>query len=405
MDADGRLHNIRHLAVTIAYDGMPPPRVEGRIEAASGGSWTMRDAHHPFHGHLDAPGTAPTLRDGRLPVFGWLLDETRPLAAVLATADGLVFNHLEHSRNDAALAARIAHPRASTARLRGAVDFPATASAPACLRVYAVSHDNTVTLCFASRVQPAEAPPLSIATPVLPVAPPEQALPSLSSGRPRRLLFVLRSLFPSDATLRALDLVRHLVASHRWAARIVATEDGPLRQEFEAAGAESLVLDPGALLAATTVDAMQRALLALERQIRFDHLDAVIVNDAVCGWAMTFAQRRHIPILFDCSATIPIAPDATAIPEVQALQRAGWQSASLVCFASASAAAAQQVVLGGRPSAFVGQWHTPGLEACRRRAKLARRARPVADGRLAGPPPPDRSRALDLSSRASDQLR
>src|SRR5689334_21099873 len=100
MDADGRWHDIHRLAVTIAHDGVPPPRVEGRVESRPDGSWTVRDAHHPFHGHLDAPGTTPALREGRLPVFGWLLDETRPLTAVLATADGLVFNHLEHSRND-----------------------------------------------------------------------------------------------------------------------------------------------------------------------------------------------------------------------------------------------------------------------------------------------------------------
>lgn len=361
MDADGRWHDLQHLAVTIAYDGQPPPRVDGRIESRPDGSWTVRDAHHPFHGHLDAPGVAPTLRNGRLPVFGWLLDETRPLAAVLATADGLVFNHLEHSRNDAALAARIAHPRASTARLRGAVDFPATASTPACLRVYAVSADSTVTLCFAGRVQPTEAAPPSTASPAFPGAPREQSLAALPSGRPRRLLVVLRSLFPSDAALRALDVVRHLVASHRWAARIVTTEDGPLRRDFEAAGAESLVLDPEALLAASSTDAMQRALHALERRIRFDHLDAVIVNDAVCGWAMALARRRNIPVVFDCSATYTIAPDTTGLPEVQALQREGWQSTNLVCFASATAATAQHAVLAGRPSALVGQWHTPGL--------------------------------------------
>lgn len=361
MDADGRWHDLQHLPLTIAYDGQPPPRVDGRIETRPDGSWTVRDAHHPFHGHLDAPGSTPTLRSGRLPVFGWLLDETRPLAAVLATADGVVFNHLEHSRNDAALAARIAHPRASTARLRGAVDFPATASVPACLRMYAVSPDGRVTLCFAGRVQPAETAPPSAPARFLANAPREQSLPALPSGRPRRLLVVLRSLFPSDAALRVLDIVRHLVVSHRWAARIVTTEDGPLRRDFEAAGAESLVLETGALLAASSADTMQHALHTLERRIRFDHLDAVIVNDAVCGWAMALARRRNIPVLFDCSATDAIAPDATGLPEVQALQREGWQSANLVCFASTTAAAAQHAALAGRPSALVGQWHTPGL--------------------------------------------
>ncbi|MEJ1971475.1 MAG: hypothetical protein WDM96_02870 [Lacunisphaera sp.] len=94
----------------------------------------------------------------------------------------------------------------------------------------------------------------------------------------------MRSLFPNDATLRALDLVRHLVASHRWAARVVAAEDGPLRRDFETAGSEALIVDPGPFLAAGSDAAMTPALQALERQIWWTHLDAVAVFDPVCGW-------------------------------------------------------------------------------------------------------------------------
>jgi hypothetical protein len=361
MDAHGQWHLLQTVSLTIGADGQPPPRVEGRVESRPDGSWTVRDAHHPFHGHLDAPGATPVLRDGRAPVFGWLLDEMRPLAAVLATTDTLVFNHLEHSRTDDALAAKVSHPGARHARLRGAVDFPATLPVPACLRVYAVSPDGSVTLCFAQRLQPPATTATVLPATTLPVAPAHQPLPALPSGRPRRLLFVLRTLFPDDATLRALDLARHLTAAHRWAVRVVATEDGPLRRDFEAAGVESLVVDPGPMLSAASTEAMTGALRSLERQIRWDYLDAVVVFDPVCGWAMAVARRRGLRVLFDCSAAEPVAPDATALPDVQALQREGWLAASFVCFASATAARAQHALLGGRPAALVGAWHTPGL--------------------------------------------
>src|SRR6478736_2856423 len=367
MDAHGQWHPLQTVSLMIAADGQPPPRVEGRIESRPDGSWTLRDAHHPFHGHLDAPGATPVLRDGRAPVFGWLLDETRPLATVLATTDTLVFNHLEHSRTDDALAASIAHASARHARLRGAVDFPATLATPACLRVYAVSPDGSVTLCFAQRLSPvgsALAPTSSARSdqgPTLQPVPEFRPLPALPSGRPRRMLFVLRTLFPDDATLRGLDLARHLTAAHRWAVRVVATEDGPLRRAFEAAGVESLVVDPGPLLSAASTEAMTGALHSLERQIRWDYLDVVAVFDPVCGWAMAVARRRGLRVLFDCSAAEPVAPDSTALPDVQALQREGWLAASFVCFASATAARAQHALLGERPAALVGAWHTPGL--------------------------------------------
>lgn len=379
MDAHGAWHALQSLTLTIAPDGSPPPRVEGRVETRPEGSWTVRDAHHPFHGHLDEPGATPALRDGRARVSGWLLDETRPLAAVLATSDTLVFNHLEHSRSDDALAARVAHAGAGRARLRGAVDFPATLNAPACLRVYAVSPDGSVSLCFAQRLSPclvgAElAPPFRARAdqgPPLHHTPEYRPLPALPSGRPRRLLFVIRTLFHHDATLRALDLARHLVASHRWAVRVVATEDGPLRHAFEAAGVESLVVNPGPLLAAASEEAMHSALRTVERQIWWGHLDAVAVFDPIGGWAITLARQRKLPVLFDCSETETLHPDATALPAVQTLQRTGWNSASLVCFASATAARAQSDWSARLPAAVIGPWHTPGLAPANPDARVA----------------------------------
>jgi len=364
MDAHGGWHDLQSISLTVAPGGTPPPRIEGRLETHAGGTWTVRDAHHPFHGHLDDPGPTPVVRHGRAPVFGWLLDETKPLASVLATTDTLVFNHLDHSLTDEALAAKVPqHAGARHARLRGAVDWPATLIEPACLRVYGVSPDGTVTLCFAQRICPAPGAPREESAAVIYPAVPHQSLPALPSGRPRRLLLVIRSLLPNDATLRALDLARHLISSHRWAARVVSTEDGPLRQQFEAAGAESLVVNPGPLFAACDATAMENALQDLQRQIWWGHLDAVAVFDPVCGWAITLARRQKIPVLFDCSADEPMEPDATAIPAVQALLRESWRAATAACFASETAARAQHVQLGACPAEVIAHWHTPNLPA------------------------------------------
>ncbi len=375
MDAHGGWHMLQTIALTVAPDGTPPPRVEGRLEVRPEGTWTVRDAHHPFHGHLDDPGPTPTLTHGRAEVFGWLLDETRPLAVVLATTDTLVFNHLAHSLTDEKLAAKVAHPGATRARLRGPVDSPATLVLPACLRVYAVSPDGSVHLCFAQRIDPSAGgtrPPDGFSGIADLTARPEaglhlgppvayQPLSALPSGRPRRLLLVVRSPLPNDATLRALDLARHLISSHRWAARLVAAEDGPLRRNFEACDVESLVVNPGPLFAAGDAPALERALHDLQRQILWQHLDAVAVFDPVCGWAIMLARRQGIPVLFDCSDVVPMEPDPTASPAVQNMLRDSWRLASAVCFASHSAARAQQGRCGDRPAEIIMPWHTPGL--------------------------------------------
>lgn len=364
MDAFGQWRRLQSVNLTIAPDGEPAPQVEGRLEVHATGTWTVRDAHHPFHGHLDDPGPTPMIQHGRIPVFGWLLDETRPVAAVLATTDTLVFNHLEHSLTDEALAIKVPDFTAARhARLRGKVDYPATLIEPACLRVYAVSGDGSVNLCFAQRLRAAAPRTLPTGEAAAYPALPSHTLPGLPSGRPRRLLCVLRALWPDDSTLRALDLTRHLTSSHRWAVRIVATEDGPLRQYFEQAGAESLIVNPAALFAAADANGAGAALSNLDRAIRWDHLDTVAVFDPLCGWALTLAGRRRIPTLFDCGHDEPLQPDPTASPVVQELLRTSWRSATALCFGFQSAATAQARLLAGCAAEIIPHWHSPQLPA------------------------------------------
>ncbi len=364
MDAHGLWHDLETIELTISADGQPAPRVEGRLEASPHGTWTMRDAHHPFHGHLDQPGNTPQLDHGRAPIIGWLLDENASIKQVLATTDTLVFNHLEHSKTDDALAIKVPeHTGAKHARLKGFVDYPATLTEPASLRVYSESNDGTVTLCFAQRIA---TQPKSIAKqkqhPEYPPIEPRE-LAAYPSGRPRRALFLLRSLLPDDACLRALDLVRHLKASHEWAVRVVAMEDGPMRDSFLEIDAESLIVDPGAFFAAPDESTADIRLADLEKQIRWDHLDAVIIFDSLCGWALPIAKRRGIASLFDCGHAAPLEPDLTAIPHVQNIMRASWRSTEAVCFPAHSVANAQGTIFADTPATIIPHWHSPEIDA------------------------------------------
>lgn len=362
MDADGMWHRLREIPLNVTPEGESPPRAEGRLEQMDDKICTVRDAHHPFYGHLDQPEPRSELRHGRAAVFGWLVDETGPLSRVIATTDGLIFNHLAHSLDDDSLAAKVPHPGARHARLKGAVDYPATLSSPACLRVYAIRTDQSVHLSFAKRIDPSK--PGQESTPDETIAPtllPIRVLPELSSGRPRRLLMVLRSLQPDDSALRALDLVRKFFNEKSWAVRIVSTEDGPLRHVFEMADAESLIVSPRALLDAADETTAQHALDQLRRQIWWGHLDAVAVFNPLCGWAATLARAQGIPVLFDCLESERIRPDPTASSAVRALLQASWRSADALCYGSHAAAKAQSAPHDGIPAAIIPLWHTPDI--------------------------------------------
>ncbi len=359
LDAWGAWHTLQTLSLTVGPDGAPNPRAEGVLIERPGGSWTLRDAHLPFHGHLDEPADPVALNCGRAEIFGWLLHEAQPLKAVLATTDLLVFNHLAHSLTDTTLATKIDRPQAAHARLKGEVDVPPTLTHPACLRVYAELGDGSVQLCFVQRLGLP-----SVAVPA--VAPPnfEDRLPAaahriladLPSGRPRRLLLSTLNLLADDATLRALDIGRQLVATNRWAARLVTTVDGPLRREFEAAGIDVQVVDPLPLFSAQDTAAVELAVSDLGRQIWWRQLDGVAVFDPLCFWAITLGRSQQLPVLFDCSVDRDLAPPSDVSAALGAAMLAGWKSASLVCYASVAGARLQAAQLGTLPMELVPHW-------------------------------------------------
>lgn len=300
MDEYGNWHRLRNLAVQVNSTRETSPRVDGHVTLQPGGSVTSRTPHLPFHGHLDLPRTGAVPHFGRIAVFGWLLHETQTIRAVFATVNGLVFNTLESGLTDESLAGKLPqHQNARHARLRGEVDVPPTVTSPACLRVYAELADGTVTLCFAQRITVGPAPLTFERTPTILSDAPRKKLTDLPSGRPRRLLIATKTLQPDEGTLRALDVVRHLKASNRWAVRLLVSEDGPLREAFEAAECAVQIVDPARYFAARDETAIDRTLSTLERQIWWRHLDAIAIFDRSCTWAERLAQRKNLPVFAD----------------------------------------------------------------------------------------------------------
>jgi len=354
-DAFGAWHGLQTLPVTVAPDGEASAREAGLLESQSGGSWTTRGTHLPFHGHLDDPRVDVTLEHGRAKIFGWLLHDTQAIKTVWATTDLRVFQQLEPSVTDDALAAKVPSlPQARHARLRGAVDVPPTLSQPACVRIYAELADRSVHLCLARRFTVTPTPTIPSPTPVR--ARPAMANATLSaqpSGRPRRLLLCTLNLQGDDSTRRALDVARHLTAGAQWSVRLLTTADGPLRAAFESAGVAVQIVNPQPVFSADSATAAAAALAALGRQIWFKHLDAMAVFDAECLWAAQLGRQHQLPVLVDCSRETPL-------PASTALFSAGSVASALV-FASDTADRNCATLFNGVPAAFVPPWHSVEL--------------------------------------------
>ena len=360
LDTQGVWHSLQTLDLTVAATGASNPQPEGAVtRQADGNAWTLRDAHRPFHGHLDEPAQPVELNYGQAEIFGWLLHESASLQTVLASTDLLVFNHLQHSLPDPTLATKVALPKIDYARLQGTVDVPLGLANPACLRIYAQLQDGSVQLCFAQRLILPE-----MATEVNSVASPttdepttnHQSLADLPSGRPRRLLLSTLNLQADDATWRALDVGRHLVATQRWVVRLITTVDGPLRGDFEAAGIAVQIVDPLMLFSAPDPAAVAQAISDLDRRIWWPHLDAVAVFDPLCFWAITLGRQHSLPVLFDCSVDQVLTPPLDVSPALAAAIVAGWQSASQVCYPATISARLQNSLLGSLPAIFVPHW-------------------------------------------------
>uniref|UniRef100_UPI004049DF10 glycosyltransferase n=1 Tax=Cephaloticoccus sp. TaxID=1985742 RepID=UPI004049DF10 len=298
-DSYGNWHSLSRFSYEIVPDGIVTQAL-GKIIECAGGSETVITPHLPFHGHLESPREHEQIHQVSTMVDGWLLHDSQQIRKVFATTDGQNFNSIDSGMVDETLAAKITHHRnARHARISGRVDTPVTLIAPCYLKVYATLADGSIHLCFARRLAPRSGEPQILVPPSPPPVAVLSKLPQLPTGRPRRLLLFVRSLQPEDETLRALDIVGYFITEKKWCARIVAVEDGPLHNEFEAAGCPVQIVNPFNYFAATTPTATAHALGQLGREILWSHLHVVALFDGQNTWAPEWAKRQGIPVFTD----------------------------------------------------------------------------------------------------------
>ncbi|MBX3749983.1 MAG: glycosyltransferase [Opitutaceae bacterium] len=174
--------------------------------------------------------------------------------------------------------------------------------------------------------------------------------PALAGGRPRRALFVLASLEPTDAAYRAIDLAVHLKATLRWAVRLLAHAEGPLLPACRDAGVEVQRVDARPLLRADTSEALAGASCALQREVWWAHLDIVAIFEPECAWALDAARSRGIATVADFSRRL----DATPYPPVVVAQmQSAVHAVDRVCCTAPAVAATAAT---GQPVAIIPPW-------------------------------------------------
>ncbi|HWA26784.1 MAG TPA: glycosyltransferase family 4 protein [Lacunisphaera sp.] len=300
----------------------------------------------PFHGALEEPRDNGWIRFGRLSITGWLAHRHRQITRITAMVDPLLEVALLRGlrRNDVGgIFADL--PGRETSAFLGHADLPADTTVPAMLKVFAELDNGEKHLAFARRFFPrvisgAEAalPALSRMTFAraawalrgsarrhgLPLGAWRELRPALAaawqaytaeaparSGRVRlapeivprnpagrlRVLVVTHNLNFEGAPWFIFELARHLAAQPGATVRVVAPQDGPMREVFTRAGMPVEVIDVGPALRAPTAAEFHPALAAATASWPWGDTDLVVANTMVSFWAIHAAKRAGKPAL------------------------------------------------------------------------------------------------------------
>ena len=306
----------------------------------------LRHPHLPFRGFLDEPAAVTRCGFGRTPVLGYLFHETRAIRRVLATFDLQLWQTIEHGRPSPGPAAYYpTFANAKNCALFGIIDVPAQLPNPVCLRLYAELDDGSLHLCsvqrsrlFTAEDEKAPYAPQNAAgfAPTqaalreamrehhievvhdaemavelarieadfkfrapksLPAVMPLQVAPTVN-GAPflRRILFATHNLNFEGAPLFLVDLAVHYVTLGAQLT-VLSPVDGPLRERFEAGGAQIRIVDVAALFAAQSTTAAHEAIDVIGRAIDFAAFDLVVANTFTTFWAVHAAKSADRRVL------------------------------------------------------------------------------------------------------------
>ncbi len=293
----------------------------------------------PFHGALEEMTDTAPVQYNRLLVTGWLAHRTQRITRLTAFLDTATPRPLVHglSRPDA-VKLGIDLVAGTTSRFAGHLEIPPHAPHPLALRIFAELEDGKVEMVFTKRFRPvvisgadSDLPPYSLWTfaraawalkqagwadawpegvfwpvvkaarhdyeaaaplPFTPVMTPAESAPVT---RPLHVTVVTHNLNLEGAPLIAFEYARYLASQPGWRVRVLSPQDGPLRQQFEAAGLKVEVIDLKPALTAGSVEEFHRKLHALATELRFGETDFVAANTMVSFWAIHMAHRLRKP--------------------------------------------------------------------------------------------------------------
>ncbi len=352
----------------------------------------LRTAPPPFIGFVDEPVAFTCSRYGRIPAFGHLFHPTQKIARLLATADLQFLQPISHGQPSPGPAAFYAqHAHARDCGFLGYVDVPSSLPNPVALRLYAELADGSLHLAMVVRAdlhsQENEKIPLAatraefaaailavdaaLAAAAIPVSRGDELnrglaeLETRASRRPSRarssatlrpapaatgqplpraVILATHGLTPQGAPRFLLDLARTL-ARARVAVHVVSAGGGPLRSEFEQAGARVTELD---LSAAFSRGDFAEATSTID----WASADVVVANTFTTFWAVHAARAAGRPsLLYIHESTTPAEfYGARVPPAVVALAEESIAHATAVSFTTAATARYH-------PGA---QWLTPG---------------------------------------------
>jgi len=313
----------------------------------------------PFHGALEEPRETGWLRYGRLSVTGWLAHRTAKIKRITALVDAVQESILLHGlpRNDiGGVFADL--PGRTHSQFVGHVDLPANQSAPALLKVFAELEDGEKHLVFAQRFAPKVIaggdvilPPLSRTTfaralwvlrgaagrygiPLGSIrqllstsrvawqayeaeAPPRRKRAKITAvkraigdvpARPMRVLVATHNLNFEGAPWFIFELARHLATQPDVKVRVIAPQDGPMRQVFTDAGMPVTVMDLSGAFRAGSEREFHTALRIAAKTAPQD-FDLIVANTMVSFWAIHFARAAGKPSVLYVHESSPIRRD------------------------------------------------------------------------------------------------
>jgi len=302
----------------------------------------------PFYGLLERPPSASAqMRYDRIVFTGWLAHRECSITRLSAYIDpekpALLVHGLPHTDITPEFATL---KDATRSRFAGYCEVPAGTPQPACLRIFAELGDGRVELAFSLRLRAVSTTGADSGLPVLsrykfwrakwalltaarrlgwslgaPTSfrsakrqawteyvatapaepgrslPPAQTMAPVAS-RPLKVTLVTHNLNREGAPLIALEYARYLAAQPGWRVHVVSQLDGPLREDFLAAGfiVELMNLQP--VFAAAGPGQFSSALFALPLSAEWRESDLIVANTMVTFWAVHLAHRLRKPSLF-----------------------------------------------------------------------------------------------------------